>query len=66
MVIDGRLTIIGSFNYTGPANTINDENIIVIGDLEEENDAAEAAQQRIAGYALAEIDRIMTDLSEPI
>ena len=66
MVIDGRLTIIGSFNYTGPANTINDENIIVIGDLEEESDAAEAAQQRIAGYALAEIDRIMTDLSEPI
>ena len=66
MVIDGRLTIIGSFNYTGPANTINDENIIVIGDLEEESDAAEAAQRQVAGYALAEIDRIMTDLSEPV
>lgn len=66
MVVDRRLTIIGSFNYTGPANSINDENIIVIGDLEEENPAAEAAQQRIAGYALAEIDRIMTDLSEPL
>ena len=36
MVIDERLLIVGSFNYTAPANTLNDENIIVIGDLEEE------------------------------
>jgi phosphatidylserine/phosphatidylglycerophosphate/cardiolipin synthase-like enzyme len=65
MVIDHRLTIIGSFNYTGPATTLNDENIIVIGDLEETNPDAETAQQRIAGYALTEINRIITDLAEP-
>jgi phosphatidylserine/phosphatidylglycerophosphate/cardiolipin synthase-like enzyme len=35
MVIDDRLIIAGSFNYTAPANTLNDENIVVIGDLEE-------------------------------
>jgi len=66
MVIDGRLTIVGSFNYTGPANTFNDENIIVVGDLEETDAAAEAAQRQVAGYALAEIERIRTELSEPV
>jgi phosphatidylserine/phosphatidylglycerophosphate/cardiolipin synthase-like enzyme len=66
MVIDGRLIIAGSFNYTGPANTLNDENIIVIGDLEETDPEAEAAQRLIAGYALREIDRIITDLAEPV
>jgi phosphatidylserine/phosphatidylglycerophosphate/cardiolipin synthase-like enzyme len=66
MVIDGRLVIIGSFNYTEPANTLNDENIIVLGDLEETNPQAEAAQQQLATFALAEIDRIITDLAEPV
>lgn len=66
MVIDQRVTIAGSFNYTGPANTLNDENIIVLGDLEEDNPDAEAAQSRIAAYALQEIDRIIDDLSEPL
>jgi phosphatidylserine/phosphatidylglycerophosphate/cardiolipin synthase-like enzyme len=65
MVIDQRLTIIGSFNYTGPANTLNDENVIVIGDLEEARPDAQTAQQQIAQYALGEINRIITDLSEP-
>jgi phosphatidylserine/phosphatidylglycerophosphate/cardiolipin synthase-like enzyme len=64
MVIDRRLTIIGSFNYTGPANTLNDENIIVIGDLEETSPAAEAAQRHVADHAATEIDRIITDLAE--
>ncbi|MET0492246.1 MAG: phospholipase D-like domain-containing protein, partial [Actinoplanes sp.] len=64
MVVDGALTIVGSFNYTGPANTLNDENIIVIGDLEETDPAAWAAQEKVAGYARAVIERIMTDLSE--
>ena len=64
MVIDHRLTIIGSFNYTGPANTLNDENIIVIGDLEETNPATETAQRQVADYAVAEIERIITDLAE--
>ena len=66
MVIDERLVIAGSFNYTAPATTLNDENIVVIGDLEEANAAAESAQRKIAAYALAEIDRIINDLSQPV
>ena len=66
MVIDGRLVIAGSFNYTGPATTLNDENIIVFGDLEETDAAAEATQRQLAAAVHAEIDRIITDLAEPI
>ncbi|SFP93234.1 MULTISPECIES: phospholipase D-like domain-containing protein [Actinomadura] len=66
MVIDERLVIAGSFNYTAPATTLNDENIIVIGDLEETREDAEAAQREIASYALQEISRIITDLSRPV
>lgn len=66
MVIDERLLIVGSFNYTAPATTLNDENIIVLGDLEETDPRAEAAQRQLAGYALAEIDRIIQDLARPI
>ena len=66
MVLDQRVTIVGSFNYTGPATTLNDENIIVLGDLEEDNSAAETAQREIAAAALGEIDRIITDLAEPV
>jgi len=65
MVIDERLTIVGSFNYTAPATTLNDENIIVLGDLEETTASAENAQRAVAGYALAEIERIINDLAEP-
>ncbi|MBA3800311.1 MAG: hypothetical protein H0X18_14695, partial [Geodermatophilaceae bacterium] len=43
MVIDGRLVIAGSLNYTGPATTLNDENVVVLGDLEETDPDAEAA-----------------------
>lgn len=66
MVIDERLVIIGSFNYTEPATLLNDENIIVIGDLEEDDPVAEANQRLLAGYALAEIDRIIADLCDPV
>lgn len=66
MVIDERLVIAGSFNYTGPATTLNDENIVVLGDLEETDPVAETAQRQLAAFALAEIDRIITDLSEPV
>lgn len=66
MVIDARLVIVGSFNYTAPANTVNDENIIVLGDLEEKNKAAEKAQRQLAAYALAEIDRIIADFAEKV
>jgi phosphatidylserine/phosphatidylglycerophosphate/cardiolipin synthase-like enzyme len=54
MVIDDSLTIVGSFNYTEPANLYNDENIIILGDLE--NPTPE--QKRIALAARQEIDRI--------
>jgi phosphatidylserine/phosphatidylglycerophosphate/cardiolipin synthase-like enzyme len=67
MVIDERLTVVGSFNYTEPATLLNDENIVVIGDLEESAGVeADANQRRFAGFALAEIDRIVADLCEPV
>lgn len=67
MVIDERLLIVGSFNYTAPANNLNDENIIVIGDLEEPaGTPADDAQRELARFALDEIDRIVRDLAEPI
>lgn len=66
MVIDDRLIIVGSFNYTAPATTLNDENIVVIGDLEETDAAAEADQRQLAVSARVEIDRIIADLSEPV
>lgn len=66
MVIDERLVIAGSFNYTAPATTLNDENIIVLGDLEEKDAAAETAQRQLAAFALNEIQRIITQLAEPV
>lgn len=66
MVVDERLVIAGSFNYTDPANTLNDENIVVLGDLEETNPTAEAAQRQLAAYALTEINRIIIDLAQPV
>jgi phosphatidylserine/phosphatidylglycerophosphate/cardiolipin synthase-like enzyme len=66
MVVDERLVIAGSFNYTAPANTLNDENIIVLGDLEETDATAETNQRKLAAYALAEINRIIADLSKPV
>jgi UDP-N-acetylmuramyl pentapeptide synthase len=49
-----------------PATTLNDENILVLGDLEETNPTAEAAQRQVAAYALTEINRIIIDLSDPV
>ena len=66
MTIDDQLTIIGSFNYTGPANLTNDENIIVMGDLDETDATKRDAQGQLAQYARTEIERIVTDLSEPL
>ena len=60
MTIDDSLSIFGSFNYTGPANKSNDENIVIIGDLEETSSVVKAAQKRIARAARKEIDRIDT------
>jgi len=58
MVLDKQVVVIGSFNYTGPANRLNDENIIILGDLESTNDASISLQKDIANYALSEINRI--------
>ncbi|MEV6520914.1 phospholipase D-like domain-containing protein [Longispora sp. NPDC051575] len=66
MVVDERLTIAGSFNYTAPGATLNDENLLVLGDLDETDPVAEARQRQIAAFALAEIDRITADLARPV
>lgn len=66
MVVDERLTIAGSFNFTAPGATLNDENIIVLGDLEETDPVAEGRQRQVAAFALAEIDRIVNDLGRPL
>ena len=66
MTIDDALTIIGSFNYTGPANLLNDENIIVLGDLDLPPGQAQDDQKKLAEYARAEIDRIIATQAEPI
>jgi hypothetical protein len=51
---------------TPQATTLNDENIVVIGDLEETYPAAKADQRQLAEFARAEIDRIIADLAQPI
>jgi phosphatidylserine/phosphatidylglycerophosphate/cardiolipin synthase-like enzyme len=66
MVIDEQVIIAGSFNYTGPANALNDENIIVIGNILEGDPEARANQRQLAAYALQEIDRIIEDHCERI
>jgi len=58
MVIDEQVVIAGSFNYTGPANRLNDENIVILGSLQD-TDASISKQRGLASYALEEIDRII-------
>lgn len=60
MVLDDEVVIAGSFNYTGPANALNDENIIILGDMDTENATQKVTQKKIATYARKEIDRIRT------
>ncbi|MFC1507301.1 phosphatidylserine/phosphatidylglycerophosphate/cardiolipin synthase family protein [Thermoproteota archaeon] len=67
MVIDKQVVIAGSFNYTGPANALNDENIVVIGKLKK--DPAEETTQLekdIGAFALGEINRIIENYGQPI
>jgi phosphatidylserine/phosphatidylglycerophosphate/cardiolipin synthase-like enzyme len=59
MVIDGAVIICGSFNYTDPANRLNDENILVIGDLEDADPEAQVRQRALAAFAQAEIERMI-------
>ena len=68
MVIDERIVVAGSFNYTEPANDYNDENIFVLGSVDPvTHGVAVAAQpvEELARYMKAEIQRIITELSEP-
>jgi phosphatidylserine/phosphatidylglycerophosphate/cardiolipin synthase-like enzyme len=64
MVIDEQLIIAGSFNYTGPANKLNDENILVIGDLDSQDQDSINKQKKLAKYALDEINRLVDSFGE--
>ena len=64
MVIDRQVIIAGSFNYTGPANRLNDENILVIGDLGRTGKVTVSRQKKLASYALEEINRIISEHGE--
>jgi phosphatidylserine/phosphatidylglycerophosphate/cardiolipin synthase-like enzyme len=66
MVIDKQVIIAGSFNYTGAANSLNDENIVVIGNLGSKKKPSIDAQKRLAGYAFKEIDRIYNKFGKKI
>ncbi len=66
MVIDREIVIAGSFNFTGPANRLNDENILVIGDKTDPDPDTREKQQQIGEYVLNEIDRIITTYCEEV
>jgi phosphatidylserine/phosphatidylglycerophosphate/cardiolipin synthase-like enzyme len=66
MVIDKQVVIAGSFNYTGPANRLNDENIIIIGDLESTNQQSVKVQRKFAKFAFDEINRIIARFGKKI
>lgn len=66
MVIDEQVIIAGSFNYTGPANALNDENIIILGDLDSTNATSIDRQKRLAKFALDEITRIIAEQGETL
>ena len=66
MTIDDSISIYGSFNYTRPANKSNDENILVVGDLDESSADAKKAQKRIAKRVRLEIDRIAEDFGSEL
>ena len=68
MVIDDRIVVGGSFNYTEPANAYNDENLFVIGSphAEVEGAAVEVDPVReIALHVRDELERIF-HASEPL
>ena len=64
MVIDGEVVISGSFNYTGPATALNDENVVVVGDLSEDDPDAKARQRQLGQFAVDEIDRIINEFGK--
>jgi phosphatidylserine/phosphatidylglycerophosphate/cardiolipin synthase-like enzyme len=67
MVIDDRVVVAGSFNYTQPANDYNDENLFVLGSPYSEDSGVDVAVDPCRALALhvrAELDRIF-DASRP-
>jgi phosphatidylserine/phosphatidylglycerophosphate/cardiolipin synthase-like enzyme len=61
MVIDDRIVVAGSFNYTQPANDFNDENLFVIGSPHTEVEGIEVETdpvKDIATHVRAELERI--------
>ncbi len=66
MVIDEQVVIGGSFNYTGAANALNDENIMIFGNLHEANASKVAEQKKFGKYALDEINRIVDIFGEEV
>lgn len=66
MIIDEQVIIGGSFNYTGPANRLNDENILIIGDLQETDTDLIEKQKQLGGYCLEEINRIIDVFGEEV
>ena len=68
MVIDERVVVAGSFNYTQPGFAFNDENIFVLGSVHAETHGIPVADEQtgaLARYMKAEIERIIRDLGEP-
>ena len=61
MVLDDELVISGSFNYTSDANCINDENILILGDLDSRDKKQKEAQAQIGLFVRAEIERIIKE-----
>ncbi len=62
MVIDERVVVAGSFNYTAPANEYNDENIFVLGSVHREVEGIDVAADPCRDLALhlkSEIQRII-------
>ncbi len=70
MVIDHNTVLAGSFNYTNPANRLNDENLFVVGCAyphfpDDDKKAVDVDTcKQIADYMRAEIGRIVKDLGE--
>jgi phosphatidylserine/phosphatidylglycerophosphate/cardiolipin synthase-like enzyme len=61
MVIDDRIVVAGSFNYTQPANDYNDENLFVIGSPHKEVEGCAVSSdpvKDIATHVRAELERI--------
>ena len=66
MVVDDRIVVAGSFNYTQPANDYNDENLFVLGSPHDEVEGIEVVPNPVRDlgqYVRAELQRIF-DLSQ--